>query len=208
MTNQIPIRGNVCGCGGVWFTYDFGVESDPDNCPYCNAKIQTECVGDSIDYIKGDVPIPEEYNDDFPIADELTLKKSFDKASGATPITLDVKYCNFCTNEIFLDHDDVPKAKYCPYCDGSLITKDEFDMLLNLQSSKNDQVLKADADVNELIGKKVNIIFKKTIFGKSNNVYIFGGVDPMYSVVKLTDDHNKTIWIDFNTIKSINVIDD
>jgi sarcosine oxidase delta subunit len=198
MTNQIPIRGNVCACGGVWFTYDLGVESDPDNCPYCNAKIQTECIGESEDYRNNEIPIP----------DENVLKSSFDKASGNTPVTLDVKYCNFCTNEIFLDKNDMAKAKHCPYCDGSLITKEEFDALINRATNQDMQTPNNDADINELLGKKVNIIFKKMTLTNKNKVYTFGGIDPMYLVIKLTDEDNKTIWVDFNTIKSINVIDD
>lgn len=194
MTNQIPIRGNICSCGEVWFCYDLP-ESDPDKCPYCKREID-----------KGEV-----YNEDEiqerDQSDELpeNVKSGIEKATGKTSVKLVSKVCDFCTNELFFDADDAPKATDCPYCDGKLISVEEFQTLVTgkYPEEEDKSFGVSGVDINELEGEMVFVKFKS--FNPFNKplAFVFGGVDPMSGMVKLIGLQKEIVWVNIKRIKSI-----
>jgi len=195
MTNQIPMRGNICSCGGVWFCYDLP-ESDPDQCPYCKRQIDSGEM-----YEDAEVKEQQEQGQ---LPDNI--KEGLGKATGQETVKLVTKACDFCTNELFFDEGDADKATHCPYCDGHLLNAEEYKALVQGNSvAQQDPNMLLGVDVNELEGQLVYVKFRSLIPWKKPLLYVFGGVDPMTMKVKLIGLLQEITWVDFSDIKSVTV---
>ena len=192
MTNQIPMRGNICSCGGVWFCHDLP-ESDPDKCPYCKRQIDSGEIFEDSDI--------KEQDEQGQLPDNI--KDGLSKATGQETVKLVTKACDFCTNELFFDEEDANKANHCPYCDGHLLNAEEYQAFLG--GGQQDPNMLLGVDVNELEGQLVYVKFRSLIPWKKPLLYVFGGVDPMTMKVKLIGLLQEITWVDFSDIKSVTV---
>lgn len=183
------LQGNVCSCGGVWFSVALP-ESEPSYCPFCVKKIEQQEL-----YNEKKETHTKEQLDSFP--DEI--KQNLKKANGQEKVKLITKRCSFCTNEVFFDENDAHKADNCPYCAGDLMNVNEEPMLDELK-----EALMHITDLNELTGKIVSVRVKSINPFKKPKVCEFMGVDQLSLLVKLKDFNTGFItWISLNDIKSI-----
>lgn len=204
-TNQLPIRGNICSCGQVWFCLDIP-ESDPDRCPYCSRQIDSgEIYGEEdVHQQTVDGVLPEE------------VSKNLGKATGDTPIRLVSKICNFCTNELFFDAVDAPNAVHCPYCDGVLVDTEE---VLNVMDDNTSKSLDAMSDLTdelseilggnmgELVDERISVKFHSLNPFAKEKTCVFKGIDLTNMHVKLlVEEDSSLIWVSLNEIKRITVI--
>jgi hypothetical protein len=192
MIKQIPIRGNICSCGEVWFCYDLP-ESDPDRCPYCKREIDDGEVHESAnterDMAEGNIP--------------ESIERGLGKATGKTQVSLVAKACNFCNNELFFDKEDAGRANACCYCkEGILMPVDLLDPGIGDEVFQ-DPNLVGGVDINELIDQMVAVKFKSLNPWNKPLEYIFKGIDPMTQMVKLQGTGGQILWEHLESIKTM-----
>jgi hypothetical protein len=207
MTNQIPIRGNICSCGQVWFCYDLP-ESDPSRCPFCSRQIDAGEIYDDEDV--------QEQVQEGVLPDEIS--SNIGKATGETPVHLVPKVCGFCVNELFFDEVDAPNAQHCPYCDDKLMDADQFMQLAGVEKMPEDNQTQEFVDelteilggnMGELVDERVSVKFRTWNPFAKEKTCIFKGLDLTNMHVKLqVEEDNSLIWISLNEIKQITVISD
>lgn len=201
-TNQIPIRGNVCTCSGVWFCYDIP-ESDPSRCPFCNRQIDSGEMYDEEDV--------QEQSEQGVLSDEIAM--NINKAIGQTKVTLVAKVCDFCTNEIFFDEVDSPNAQWCPYCDGKLVEVEEFMKISGKGMPSNEENVEFEDELSailggnmgELVGELISVKFQSLNPFAKEKTCIFKGLDLATGMVKLKIE-DQIVWVSLHNIKSLTVL--
>ena len=199
---ESQLQGNVCTCGEVWFTIMMP-ESSPSRCPYCARMLDQ---GESYDP-EGDNKLSNIPEDQQEMFESEKCEESYKKATGSVDINLVSKVCKFCTNEIYFDSKDAPKAKYCPYCTddkGMLIDSTNIDDVL-LDNIPQDGIIPLDElEINKMVDDKVEILIKSFNPFSKPKEYIFKGLDYITMIVKLQNINDKSIkWIAFEDIKYI-----
>ena len=201
---EAQLQGNVCTCGEVWFTIMMP-ESEPSRCPYCGRGLDH---GENYDpeSDKELSNIPEEQQEMF---ESDKCEESYKKATGGIDVTLVSKICKFCTNEIFFDDKDAPKAIYCPYCTddkGMLVDATEMSEILlgGEPTPQNSGIALDELEINGMIDEKVEILIKSFNPFLKPKQYTFKGLDYITMIVKLQNIDDTSIeWIAFEDIKYI-----
>lgn len=216
------LQGNICMCGNVWFTIIMP-ESTPDRCPFCGRVLD---IAEPYDANTSDDFIQNEKQQQF---DAQAQSDTYKKTLGADKnnISLVVKVCKFCANEIFFDKKDADNATFCPYCDDNLVTPEEYMRMVTGLDPKvkiitngttepepelediSTQIIIDELEINSLVDSEVLILKKSFNPFVKEQKYIFKGLDYITMILKVVDLKNdSTEWIAFDTIKYIRKVND
>ena len=198
MEEKIMLVGNLCSCSHIWFTLNLP-ESEPSRCPFCGKDLTKEELPDYESSTMVD-------DDRSMVTDDIQNK--IDNINATDGEDLDIKTCNFCSNDIFISADDSENAVHCPYCDDGLLLYP--DTPVGVDSDKISELLQIieelanSASMSELVGHQV--IIKKTRANSKPIDCVFGGVDRDTSFLSIQHPDGTKEWMPLTEVKSIRTL--